>query len=144
MIFGTVGSIALSKSRRPLSSRGVSSKCRHNQAFLSPVRGATSVFLCRTLALVTLAFGSACPQLVKNCPSIQLMIHEELTHHKCNESCISVVRSLGRRVSSDVHPERILHNIQRHAAIPFGDSAPDRSCFELVTLFDQLRRAEDR
>ena len=38
--------------------------------------GATFVLWCSTLALVTLAIAFACRQLVKNCPSTQLMTHE--------------------------------------------------------------------
>ena len=46
------------------------------QSLPSPVRDATPVFLCTTLAFVPPAIGSACPQMVKNRPSIQLMTHE--------------------------------------------------------------------
>ena len=82
---------------------------------LSPARDATPVLLCPTLALVTLAIGSACRQLVTNCPSTQLMTHEvrelsrnlvwyglSLTRHWCNTSCMA--SSFSRGVRSDVHP----------------------------------------
>ena len=56
----------------------------------------------------------------------------------------SLASALQTRVSSDVHPERILHNVQRNTAISLGHFAPNRSCRGLVTLSDQLLHAEDR
>ena len=46
------------------------------QSLLPPGDDATFVSLYPTLVLVTLATVFACPQLVKNCPSTQLMTHE--------------------------------------------------------------------
>ena len=46
------------------------------QSLLSQVHGATSVLTCPTLGLETLAVVFACPQLIKNCPSTQLITHE--------------------------------------------------------------------
>ena len=46
------------------------------QSLLSPADDAKFVFLYPTLVLITLATVFACPQLVKNCPSAQMMTHQ--------------------------------------------------------------------
>ena len=122
---------------------------------------ATFELLRPTLVLVTHAIAFACRQLVKNCPSTQLMTHEvrELsqslewsglsltaTLQRAHPPLVQRIlpRSFNRRVSSGVHQERIFHNVQRHAALTFRHFAASWSCLEPVALFDQLSRAEDR
>ena len=60
--------------RRRRSSNASPSTCRRSIA--SQVHGATFVLLCPTLVLATHAIALACRQLVRNCPSTQLMAHE--------------------------------------------------------------------
>ena len=76
MVFDTVEPISLSQSPFVACPAGLSLPRVDVQSLPSPVRDATAVCSCSTLALVTLAVGSACPQLVKSCPSMQLMTHE--------------------------------------------------------------------
>ena len=133
-----------------------------NHFFLSQMHGATFELLFPILVLVTLATAVACPQLVKNCPSIQLMTHEvrELSRSLVwsdlsliasgnpsttgNKSCISIASSFSRRVSFGVHSERILNNVQRYTTMTCRHFAASRFRFKPVTLFDQLSHAEDR
>ena len=62
-------------------------------------------------------------------------LDDETTSKSLTTGQTSLASSFSRRVNSDGHRERILHNVQRHAAIACGQFVPSQSCFTAVTLF---------
>ena len=146
--------------RRRRSSNASPSKCRRSIA--SQVHGATFVLLCSALVLVTRAIALARRQLVKNCPSTQLMTHEarelsqslvwsglswtatlqvahpplvqQVLHQHCEP--LQSLCKLWRP------PRETFHNVQRHTAITFRHVAASRSRFKPVAVVDPLSYAE--
>ena len=164
-VFGTVGSSALSRSRRHRSSNAPSSRCRHSIASLSSTRRHICAFVPHTGARNSRnrfrmsstgeelsKYSNDDPRRARAVSKLGVVGPELDGNSSGSPSTTSATKQVLHQHCELLQPSCKLwrpprenfHNVQRHTAITFRQFAASWSCLEPVAMCDQLSHAGDR